>query len=70
MNRKYNYEKYFDIVSELRTAIPDIAITTDVMVGFPGETDADFLETYNALKNIKFDYSFTLSTLQDRVLKP
>ena len=59
MNRKYTYEHYLEIINKLRDAMPDIAITTDVLVGFPGESEEDFLKTYNALKSIEFDYSFT-----------
>ena len=59
MNRKYTSEKYLGIIHKLRNAIPNIAITTDVMVGFPGETEEDFLQTYNLMKQIRFDYAFT-----------
>jgi len=59
MNRKYTSEKYLNIIHKLRNVTPDIAITTDVMVGFPGETDEDFLQTYNLMKQIRFDYAFT-----------
>jgi len=59
MNRKYTSEKYLGIIHKLRDAIPNIAITTDVMVGFPGETEEDFLQTYNLMKQIRFDYAFT-----------
>ncbi len=59
MNRKYTSEKYLSIIHKLRDAIPNIAITTDVMVGFPVETEEDFLQTYNLMKQIRFDYAFT-----------
>ena len=59
MNRNYTSEKYLSIIHKLRDAIPNIAITTDVMVGFPGETEEDFLQTYNLMKQIRFDYAFT-----------
>jgi tRNA-2-methylthio-N6-dimethylallyladenosine synthase len=59
MNRRYNAEHYYHLITKLRAAIPDIAITTDVMVGFPGETESDFLATYNLMKKIRFDYAFT-----------
>jgi tRNA-2-methylthio-N6-dimethylallyladenosine synthase len=58
MNRKYTSEKYRSIIHKLRTAMPKIAVTTDVMVGFPGEIEEDFLETYNLMKEIRFDYAF------------
>ena len=59
MNRNYTSEKYLNIIHKSRNAIPNIAITTDVMVGFPGETEEDFLQTYNFMKQIRFDYAFT-----------
>ncbi|MBC8313043.1 MAG: tRNA (N6-isopentenyl adenosine(37)-C2)-methylthiotransferase MiaB [Candidatus Cloacimonetes bacterium] len=59
MNRKYTKTHYLKLVDKLRNSIPDIAITTDVMCGFPDETEKDFLETYDLMKKIKFDYTFT-----------
>lgn len=58
MNRDYPYVKYKEKVEMLRHAIPEIAITTDIIVGFPGETDEDFQCTMNALKEIEFDGIF------------
>ncbi len=58
MNRNYTYVKYKEKVEMLRHAIPEIAITTDIIVGFPGETDEDFQCTINALKEIEFDGIF------------
>ena len=58
MNRNYTYSKYKEKVEMLRRAIPDIAITTDIIVGFPGETDEDFQCTINILKEIEFDGIF------------
>ena len=58
MNRNYTSEKYLSIIHKLRAAMPEIAITTDVMVGFPGETEEDFFQTYNLMKEIRFDYAF------------
>jgi tRNA-2-methylthio-N6-dimethylallyladenosine synthase len=55
MNRKYTYENYLSLIKKLRTFIPDIAITTDIIVGFPQETEKDFEETLNAVKEIRFD---------------
>ncbi len=54
MNRKYTTEEYKSVVAGLRTAYPDVAITTDIMVGFPGETDEEFDQTVEFVKSIKF----------------
>ena len=54
MNRKYNIEEYKNIINKIRNVRPDINITTDLIVGFPTETDEDFLETCNNLKDIGF----------------
>jgi len=59
MNRKYTREHYIDLVEKIRNAIPDIGITTDIMVGFPGETENNFDQTYNLMKEIEFDDAFT-----------
>jgi threonylcarbamoyladenosine tRNA methylthiotransferase MtaB len=54
MNRKYRPEDYRRIVKELREQIPDVTFTTDVMVGFPGETDEEFMESYDFCKEMEF----------------
>ena len=63
MNRKYTFEKYFGLVSYMREKMPDIAITTDIIVAFPGETEEDFEGTLNALRAVEYDniYSFIYS---------
>ncbi|MGY5240368.1 tRNA (N(6)-L-threonylcarbamoyladenosine(37)-C(2))-methylthiotransferase MtaB [Clostridium tertium] len=53
MNRRYTAKEYADSVNLLRETMPDVSITTDVIVGFPGETEEEFNETYEFLKNIK-----------------
>jgi tRNA-2-methylthio-N6-dimethylallyladenosine synthase len=58
MNRKYTIEKYKQIVEMIRTEIPDISITTDFIVGFPNETEEDFQQTIQAVKEIQFDAAF------------
>lgn len=59
MNRRYTREKYIAEVETIRSLIPDCAITTDIIVGFPTETEADFLDTINLVKTVKFDGAFT-----------
>ncbi len=58
MNRRYTYGEYKEKVNMLKQAIPEIAITTDIIVGFPGEDDGDFKMTLNALKEIQYDGIF------------
>ena len=59
MNRKYTREHYLNLVEKLKTAVPDIAITTDIIVGFPGETEEDFLDTIDIVKKVEYDSAFT-----------
>ncbi|SFK59700.1 tRNA-2-methylthio-N6-dimethylallyladenosine synthase [Lachnospiraceae bacterium KH1T2] len=59
MNRHYTKEKYLELVKKMRTAMPDIAITTDIIVGFPGETKEDIDETIDIVKKAAFDGAFT-----------
>lgn len=59
MNRRYTKEQYLALVDKLKTAIPDIAITTDLIVGFPGETLEDVEETIEVVKRVQFDNAFT-----------
>jgi tRNA-2-methylthio-N6-dimethylallyladenosine synthase len=59
MNRKYTKEHYLNLVEKLKKAVPDIAITTDIIVGFPGETEEDFLETIDIVKRVQYDSAFT-----------
>jgi tRNA-2-methylthio-N6-dimethylallyladenosine synthase len=59
MRRTYSRERYLQLVEEMRGAIPDLALTTDLIVGFPGETEADFRETLSAVEEVGFDSAFT-----------
>ena len=54
MNRRYTIEEFEEGVELLRKAFPDVALTTDIIVGFPGETEEEFNITYEFLKKIKF----------------
>ena len=59
MNRKYTREQYLELVRKLREAVPGIAISTDIIVGFPGETEEDFCETLSLAEEIQYDSAFT-----------
>jgi tRNA-2-methylthio-N6-dimethylallyladenosine synthase len=59
MRRTYDQGRYLDLVGRLRDAMPDIALTTDVIVGFPGETEADFQDTLDVYEAVGFDHAFT-----------
>ena len=59
MNRGYTSQHYYNITQKLKKAMPNIAITTDIIAGFPGETEEQFQRTYDLMKKIQFDYAFT-----------
>ncbi|HCU08344.1 MAG TPA: tRNA (N6-isopentenyl adenosine(37)-C2)-methylthiotransferase MiaB [Clostridiales bacterium] len=59
MNRHYSRKQYLDIVAQLRDVCPDIAVTTDIIVGFPGETEEDFQDTMDLVRRVRYDSAFT-----------
>jgi tRNA-2-methylthio-N6-dimethylallyladenosine synthase len=59
MRRTYSRERYLRLAAEMRDAIPDLALTTDIIVGFPGETDADFEETVEVVEEMRYDGAYT-----------
>lgn len=59
MNRKYTREDYLKLIEKLRKTVPDITLSTDIIVGFPGETNEDFEETLSIVKEVEFDSAFT-----------
>lgn len=59
MNRRYTKEHYLGLVKKLRQINPEIALSTDIIVGFPGETEEDFMDTYNLVKEVGYTQVFT-----------
>ncbi len=59
MNRKYDREKYLERVEKIKSKIPDVSITSDIIIGFPTETDEDFAETYSLVEKVGFDMLYT-----------
>jgi tRNA-2-methylthio-N6-dimethylallyladenosine synthase len=59
MLRRYDRDRYLDVVAALRAAVPGIALSTDIIVGFPGETEAEFEETLSLVEQVRFDDAYT-----------
>lgn len=59
MNRHYNRQRYMEIVEKLQATCPDLSISTDIIVGFPGETEEDFLDTLSLVREVEYDSAFT-----------
>ena len=59
MNRRYTKEDYIRVAEKIKAAVPDISLTTDIIVGFPGETEEDFEETLDVVRKVKYDSAYT-----------
>src|SRR5699024_10651655 len=59
MNRKYTRESYLELVAKIKRAIPDVTLTTDIIVGFPNETDEQFEETMTLVREVGFESAYT-----------
>ena len=59
MNRKYTRDSYLEKIAKLKAAVPDVSITSDIIVGFPGETDEDFEDTLSIMSDVRYDMVFS-----------
>jgi tRNA-2-methylthio-N6-dimethylallyladenosine synthase len=59
MNRRYTRAQYLELVDQIRAALPDVTLSTDILIGFPGETETDFEETLDLIQQVRFLYAYT-----------
>jgi tRNA-2-methylthio-N6-dimethylallyladenosine synthase len=59
MNRRYTRAQYLELVDQIRAALPDVTLSTDILIGFPGETETDFEETLDLIRQVRFLYAYT-----------
>ncbi len=69
MNRRYTSGHYLELIDKLRQRVPDIAVTTDIIVGFPGETEEDFERTMELVRNVRYDAAYTFAYSSRKLTK-
>ena len=63
MNRRYTREDYLELIRRVRETLPDVTLSTDIIVGFPGETEEDYQDTLSLVREVRFDAAYTLSLI-------
>ncbi len=69
MNRRYTRDNYIELIGKLRQRVPDIAVSTDIIVGFPGETENDFYDTIDLVEKVRFDAAYTFAYSRRKLTK-